>query len=167
MRSPQALDQLIDAARGDPAHVGLLHDRHQRLLAAFPWLQKAREVAALPQLGDLQLDLARARVPAPCPIPVALRGAITGPALTELSADQLRHLGLHDLARDRLHRRADHVPVLIAQHLPDDLLDRHPLLTGHRPASFRRSVRPPTIMSAAVAGTAFSAIPSEPQLHQP
>jgi hypothetical protein len=61
----EALDQLIDPPCGDTAHVGLLHHRHQRLLGALARLQEAREVAALPELGDLQLDLARAGVPAP------------------------------------------------------------------------------------------------------
>jgi hypothetical protein len=45
---PQALDQLVDATRRDAAHVRLLHDRDQRLLAALAWLQKRGEVAALP-----------------------------------------------------------------------------------------------------------------------
>jgi len=40
-----------------------------------------------------------------------------------LRADQLRHLTLHHLSRDRPDRLADHVGVFIAQHLPDDLLD--------------------------------------------
>ncbi len=129
---PEALDELVDPARGDAAHIGLLHHRHQRPLAAPARLQEARKVAALPQLGDLQIDLARARVPAPRPIAVAVRGPVIGPALAELGPDQLRDLGLHDLRRDRLNRLADHVRVLIAQHLPDDLLDRHPVCSGHR-----------------------------------
>jgi hypothetical protein len=45
--------------------------------------------------------------------------------------DELGNLGLHDLPSDRLDRLADHVTVLLAQHLPDDLLDRHPVPTGH------------------------------------
>ena len=73
---PEALDQLIDPPRRDAAHIGLLDDGQQRLLRAPARLQEAREVAALADLGDLQLDLARARVPAPGPIPVAMRRAI-------------------------------------------------------------------------------------------
>jgi hypothetical protein len=66
-----------------------------------------------------------------------MRRAILRPALTMLSADQLRHLELHHLRRDRPNRLADHVSVLIKQqHLPDDLLDRHPVGTGHRRAPF-------------------------------
>jgi hypothetical protein len=52
-------------------------------------------------------------------------------ALPALSADQLGHLGLHDLLSDHAHGLADHVAVLLAQHLPDDLLDRHSVPTGH------------------------------------
>ena len=128
---PEALDELIDPPRRDATHIRLLHHRQQRLLRAPPRLQEAREVAALADLGDLQLDLARARVPAPRPIPVAVRRPILGPALAALGADQLRHLELHHLRRDGLDRLADHVSVLIEQHLLDDLLDRHPVGTGH------------------------------------
>jgi hypothetical protein len=53
-----------------------------------------------------------------------------------LGADQLGHLGLHQLPRDRPHRLAHHVAVLLAQHLPDDLLDRHPVPTGQRRPPF-------------------------------
>ncbi len=116
------------------------------------------------QLGDLQLNFARPGVPAPRPVAVAMRRAVLG-ALAALGPDQLGDLGLHELLRDGANRLADHVDVLIAQHLLDDLLDRHSVRTGHLPASFRRSVRTPTSRSAAVAGTCFSG-PSDPLLHQ-
>jgi hypothetical protein len=53
-------------------------------------------------------------------------------ALAELGADQLGHLALHQLAAHGLQRRSDHIAVLAHHHLPDDLLDRHPVGTGHR-----------------------------------
>jgi hypothetical protein len=68
------------------------------------------------------------------------------------SADQLADLSLHQLLRDRPHQLADNVAMLLAQHLPDDLLDRHPVPTGHRRPPFVEALRTPTIMSAAVAG---------------
>jgi len=49
-----------------------------------------------------------------------------------LRTDQLADLTFHQLLRDRPHGLADHVAMLIAQHLPNDLLDRHPVPTGHR-----------------------------------
>jgi hypothetical protein len=132
---PQALDELIDTPRRDAAHVGLLHHADERLLAALARLQEAREVAALSDLRDLQLDLARPGVPPPRPIAVAMRRAVLG-ALTMRRADELGHLDLHQLTGDRLDRLADHVTVLLMQHPADDLLDRHPLGTGHRRPPF-------------------------------
>jgi hypothetical protein len=64
-----------------------------------------------------------------------VRRAVLG-ALTALGADQLGDLGLHQLLSHRPNRLADHVCMLIAQHLPDDLQDRHPVLTGHRRPPF-------------------------------
>jgi hypothetical protein len=61
-----------------------------------------------------------------------VRRPILRPALAALGADQLGHLEFHHLRRDRPGRLADHVSVLVEQHLPDDLLDRHPVGTGHR-----------------------------------
>ncbi len=132
---PQALDELIDPTRRDATHIGLPNHRHQRLLRALARLQQRREVAAPPQLRDLQLDLTGPGVPPPGPIPIAMRRPVIGP-LAELGADQLADLSLHHLSRDRLHRLADHVRILIAQHTPDDLLDRHPVPTGHRRPPF-------------------------------
>jgi len=136
---PQALDELIDATRRDTADIRLLDDAHERLLAALARLQEAREVAALTDLRDLQLDLTRARIPSPRPIAIAMRRPILR-ALPALRADQLRHLGLHQLLRHHAHRVTDHVTVLLTQHAPDDLLDRHPLGTGHRRPPFIDSV---------------------------
>ena len=151
---PEALDQLVDAAGRDPAHVRLRHDRDHRLLGALARPQKRREGAALTQLGDLQLDLPSPRVPAPGPIPVAMRSAILRPALTQLRADQLRNLGLHQLLSNPAHTLAHNIGVALQQNLPDDLLDRHSLRTGHQRCLLRRrTVRSPTTMSAAMAGT--------------
>src|SRR3954462_7277528 len=109
---PQALDELIDATGRDAADISLLDDRDERLLAALAGLQEAREVAALTDLRDLQLDLTRPRVPPPGPIAVAMRRPVLG-ALAMTGADQLGHLGVHQLAGDRPHRLADHVTVLL------------------------------------------------------
>jgi hypothetical protein len=60
-----------------------------------------------------------------------MRRAVLG-ALPALSPDQLADLDLHQLPGQPLHRLAQHVGVLVDQHLPDDLLDRHPVCSGHR-----------------------------------
>jgi hypothetical protein len=85
---PEALDELVDAPGRHPAHIGLLHHAEQRLLGAPSRLQEAREIRALADLGDLQLDLARSGVPPPRSIAVAMRGPVLG-ALATLGADQL------------------------------------------------------------------------------
>jgi len=58
------------------------------------------------------------------------------PALTALGTDQLRHLKLHHLRRHGLDRLANDVSVPIEQHPLDDLLDRHPVSTGHAAPPF-------------------------------
>jgi hypothetical protein len=63
--------------------------------------------------------------------------AVLGLALSELSADQLAHFSLHHLLCHEPHALADHIRVNLNQHLPDDLLDRHPVCSGHR--------RPPSL----------------------
>src|SRR3954451_10337776 len=85
----QALDQLVDAARRHAAHVSLLDHRQQRLLRAPARLQERREVAAPPQLGDLQPDRPRPRLPLTRSIPIAMRHPILRTALAELGAHQL------------------------------------------------------------------------------
>jgi hypothetical protein len=83
----EALDELVDAARGDAADVGLLDDRQQRLLRAPARLQEAREVAAPPELRNLQLDRARPRLPLAPAIAVAMRHPVIRAALAELGTD--------------------------------------------------------------------------------
>jgi hypothetical protein len=60
-----------------------------------------------------------------------MRGPVLG-ALTALGADQLADLDLHQLPGQPPDRFARHVGVLVDQHLPDDLLDLHPVCSGHR-----------------------------------
>jgi hypothetical protein len=129
---------------------------------------KAREVAALPDLGDLQLKLAGARVPATSPIAIAMRRPILRPTLATLCADQLGHLELHHLRRDGPDRLADHIGVLIEQHLPDDLLDRHPVGTGHRWRLLSSSNLEKSADDERQGGrNHLNGSPSDPRLHQP
>jgi hypothetical protein len=139
-RHPQSqrLDELVDPPGRDAAHIGLLDDRDQRLLRALARLQKRREIPAPPQLGNLQLDLARPGIPPPLAIPIAVRGPILHP-LAALGADQFTDLGLHQLLRDRAHRLADHIAMLLAQHPPDDLLDRHRPSPASLPSNLEKS----------------------------
>ena len=51
------LHEVLDAAGGDALHVGLLHDGEQGALAAPAGFEQGGEVAALPHLRDLQLQV--------------------------------------------------------------------------------------------------------------
>src|SRR3984885_12056903 len=69
---PHGLHQEIDRAGGDALHIGLLDDRGQGLLRRPAGFEEAREVAALAQLRDPQLDRARPGLPAAVAVAVAL-----------------------------------------------------------------------------------------------
>ena len=66
------LDQVVDRTRRDALDVGFLDHCGERFLGHAARLQEAREVGALPELGDAQLDGAGARLPVPVTIAVAL-----------------------------------------------------------------------------------------------
>ena len=70
--------------------------RHQQSsLTAPPRLQQAREVAALPELGNAQLHRPHTRIPRPGPVPVALGHPLRAP-FSILSTNPGRHLRIHD-----------------------------------------------------------------------
>jgi hypothetical protein len=58
-RQPHRLHQLVHPSRRDTADPGLLDHPDQRLLRDLPRLQERRELAALPQLRDPQLQRAQ------------------------------------------------------------------------------------------------------------
>ena len=66
------LDQVVDRAGRDALDVGLLDHRGQRLLGHPARLEEAREVAALAQLRDAQLDRAGPGLPVAVAVAVAL-----------------------------------------------------------------------------------------------
>src|SRR4029077_4486290 len=70
---PERLAPRVDLPGRDAGDVCLLHDRHQRLLASAPRLEKAWEVAAAAQLRNRELDLACPCLPRPRPVTVAVR----------------------------------------------------------------------------------------------
>ena len=59
---PHRLCDFVDPARRHPADPGLLDDGDQRLFRRLARLQERREVAAGPQLRDLEIERAKPRV---------------------------------------------------------------------------------------------------------
>jgi hypothetical protein len=108
-RHPHRLDQLVDAAGRDALHVSFLDHRRERLLGGAPRFEEAREVRALAELGDLQLDRTGPRLPRPVSKAVALVGprwrafAVAGAAQ---ALDLQRHQPLGDEA-DHLAQEID------------------------------------------------------------
>ena len=91
----QSLDQVIHPPSGHALHIGLLDHRQQGLLAAPPRFQQAGEVAALPQLGNVQLHGAHPGIPGAVAVAVAVGDPLRA-AFAVLSADLGGNLGVHD-----------------------------------------------------------------------
>src|SRR5271165_901327 len=72
----QSAHEVVDRAGRDAVNVGLLHDRRDGLLRQPPRLEKAREVAALAQLGNAKLHRSGSRLPVAVAVAVALSKAI-------------------------------------------------------------------------------------------
>src|SRR5262245_1217969 len=126
----QRLHEVIDLARRDPVHVGLLHHRRQRPLAPPPRLEQARKVAPRPHFRDRELEGPDPCVPGPQPEAVAVRRSLPA-ALVRLRTHQGRHLCLHQRLRQYPHPLAQNVGLLLGQELAHERGEVHPPL-GHR-----------------------------------
>src|SRR4029450_6540297 len=131
----QLLHQPIHPPGADAVDVGLLDDRDQGLLGPPARFQEAREVGALAQPGDRQLQLAHPRIPGARPVADAV-GHSLGGALAELGADLRGDLGLHQLGGHPRRAVAQHIGVLISEQLVRQLGSGHPGPLGHRGAPF-------------------------------
>jgi hypothetical protein len=85
---------------------------HQCLLRGLPCLEKAREVAALPQLRHPQVQRAQTGIESALSIPVAPRRAVAA-AFMPASADQALDIGLHDQLKDGLGDAAKEVSLIV------------------------------------------------------
>src|ERR1700720_915169 len=100
-RQPHRLHQIIDPPSRHATDPGLLDHRDQRLLRALARFEKRREIAALPQLRDAQLQRAEPGVEAAVAITVAPRGPLAA-ALVSPGADQPLDVALHQQLHPRL-----------------------------------------------------------------
>ena len=87
-----------------PRVVGLLHDGDHRLLGQPSWFEEARDVTALPELGDPQFDGAGLCFQVAIAVAVALREPI-GALLAKVGACQPANLRIHQPMRGK----ADHL----------------------------------------------------------
>ena len=100
-RQPHRLHQIVDPPGRHAADPGLLDHRDQRLLRDLPGLEERREVAALPQLRDAQLQRAEPGVERAVAVTVAPGRALAA-ALVTPGADQPLDVGLHQQLQHRL-----------------------------------------------------------------
>ena len=121
------LDQVVDRTGRDPVHVSLLDDRRQGLLGGAARLQESREVRALSQLRDGQLDPPDAGLPATLPVPIAVVDPLRAPR-SGCSASKLVDLSRHQPLAGIGQQLADQVRIGT---LLDQLQQRHSLV-GHR-----------------------------------
>jgi hypothetical protein len=131
-RDAELLDDALDLSRRHPVHVALHDDRHQGLLGAGARLEEAREVAALPQLGDEQLERSGAPIEAALAVAVAVGRALVGRSLSERGADLGADLGLHDLVAQKAHRLAHEVGVIVGEDLAHQGIGAQVVGVGHR-----------------------------------
>ena len=89
----QGLDQIIHPSGGHAFYIGLLDDGQQGFLAAPPRFQQAGEVAAFPQLGNMQLHGADPGVPGAVAVAIAVGDPLWA-AFAVLSADLGGNLGV-------------------------------------------------------------------------
>ena len=134
----QGLDELVHPPRGHPEQVAGGHHGGQCPLGAFAAFQQpVREVRALPQLGDREIQCACAGVELAVPVAVALIGPL-GAALAVSGAAQRVGFRTHQGVDERGQQLAQHVGVgggeSFGQHGgPVDIVG-----SGHRVDSFAR-----------------------------
>jgi hypothetical protein len=130
-RDAERLHQVLHLAGRDPEHVALRHHRHECALRPPPRLeQPAREVRALAQLRERQVNRPEPRVPRPRPIPVARVDAV-GTALAVPRAAQPVDLQGHQLRHRLRENLPQHIRRRGLQQLVQRLNSRHPLLGHH------------------------------------
>ena len=125
--SAHGFDQIIDGPRRDAMDVGFLDHSNQGLLRRAAWFEEAGEVAALPQLRDLQRDAASARVPVPVAVSVSL-GFPHRRARTFGRARPPLDLCFHD----PLGRKGQHLAHKLALGLLLNQFDQRHSVIGHR-----------------------------------
>jgi hypothetical protein len=144
VRDPERFDEVLHPAGADAGHVRLLDDREEGPLGPPSWLEQAREVRAVVDLGDREPDRADAGVPAALAIPVPVRQPAVRGTLAFGGAGELGDLGLHDRLGQHPDPFAQDVDVPLGARLAQHVEHGHPVL-GHRDLpSCRRFFSPTT-----------------------
>ena len=106
------LCQLVNAAGRDAADPGLLDHRHQGFFGGLARLQKAGEIAALPELGHLQVQPAQTGIESALSIPVPPRRAAVR-AFMLAGADLPFDISLHQKLQNGLGDGAKEIAAIL------------------------------------------------------
>jgi hypothetical protein len=129
---PELLNEFLDPPGRHPQQVTRGDHADEGLLGPPAVLQQpVREVAALPQLRDRQLDRAGPGVPLPSPVAVAGVHPRLAAFAVASAANRVR-VGAHQRVGERLHHRPQHVRDRQVQLLAQHLGRVHTLGCGHR-----------------------------------
>ncbi len=109
---PHRLRQLVDTTGGDATDPGFLDHGNQGPLGGLARLQEAGEIAALPQLGHLQVQRAQAGIERALAIAVAPGGSALSP-LMPAGADQSLDIGLHEKLKNGLGDGAQKIALIV------------------------------------------------------
>jgi hypothetical protein len=123
--------EVVDPAGADAQHVRLLDDRQQGPLGAPSGLKERREVRAVADPRDGEVDRSDPRVPAPVAIAIPVRQAALRIALAVGHPGELGHLGFHDRLGEHPHTLAQDIDVTVGRR-PAERLEQGHIVVGHR-----------------------------------
>ena len=93
-----------------PADPGLLDHRHEGFFAGLAGLQEGREVAALAQFGNTQVQLAQAGIQAAVAVAVAIGDTLAG-AFVAACANPALDIGFHEHLHDSLRGLTEEIGI--------------------------------------------------------
>jgi hypothetical protein len=108
-------NQIIDPPGADAGNPGFLDHRHECLLDGAPRLEEAGEIGSGPQLGDLEVQGAQARVERPLAIAIPVGGPLAA-ALVARSSDHALHVSFHQDLQHAFRDTAQKVAVIRLRH---------------------------------------------------
>ena len=128
--------QVVDPPGRDALDVGLADHADQGLFGPAPGFEERRQVAALAELGDLQVDGAGPGVPAALPVAVSAVDPALGPLAVAGVAEHV-DVGVHEQLGCHLHHLCEQVTSSIGlQVLAHELCRAHRVGDFHRIFSF-------------------------------
>lgn len=139
----ERVDEVLDPARADAQHVGLLDDRQEGPLGPPARFEQRREVRPVADPRDGQFERAHPGVPAPLAVAVPAGQPALRIAFAVRHPGEPCHLGFHHRLGQHPHTLAQEIDVAVGDRLAHRLEHGHPVL-GHRGVPPCRGFSSPT-----------------------